>query len=439
VDGDRRVSAEPSRCAATLPASACPAPSDPGRWTTAAGELLGQKFRVERVVGMGGMGFVVAAHHLALDMRVAIKLMRPELRARNELVRRFLREARVAARLTSPHVTRVLDVGQLPDGAPYIVMEYLDGIDLATWLRRHGAMPAMRAAAIVLQAGNAIAEAHAAGIIHRDLKPANLFVTHDDDGELVKVLDLGVCKHVDQGTPASASGSIDPTLGTPVYMAPEQMRSARHADARSDIWSLGVTLYELVTGRPPFSGETLAEVCVRVALDDCPPMTGAGVPAGFEAVVARCLAKQPSARFQTMTELAAALDPFASSERPRPARVRLAMVTRSPVRWMRPLPDVAVLALTGALLCAQWSRREAAPPVQPEAVRPTLPSPGLVIGGPASSEVTPPPAIAHSEVRRGAAAPRASGSPSNPVVRAHRARADLSPSPATLDPTSTPY
>ncbi|MCW5806595.1 MAG: serine/threonine protein kinase, partial [Deltaproteobacteria bacterium] len=240
---------------------------------------LSARFRIDAVLGTGGMGVVVAAHHLVLDQRVALKLMRPELRDRKDLVRRFLREARVAARLKSRHTTRVFDVGVLDDGAPYIVMEYLDGVDAASFLRRHGPVAPARAAGIVLQALDAIAEAHALGVIHRDLKPANLFLI----GTEVKVLDLGICKLA--GEPADTSHE----LGTPVYMAPEQRRSPPRSDARSDLWSCGVLLHELVTGAVPGAANA------------------ARVPAALAPILARCLADDPADRYQSAAELAAAL------------------------------------------------------------------------------------------------------------------------------------
>jgi serine/threonine-protein kinase len=301
--------AELPRCSPTVTE---PLALDAG--SPAPGDALSRRFRVDRVIAMGGMGIVIAAHHLALDTRVAIKLMRPELRARKDLVRRFLREGRAAARLHSRHVARVFDVATLDDGAPYIVMEYLDGIDLAAWLVQRGAAPVSLAAAIIVQASDAIAEAHAAGIIHRDLKPSNLFLTQDRGELLAKVLDLGICKllaPVDDLRDTSAGSGA---LGTPLYMAPEQLAAARRADARSDIWSLGVILYELVTGRVPFPGRTVAEVRERTTQDPGPPSC-AGVPEAFEAIIRRCLAKDPAQRFQRVGDLVAALAPFAGGMR----------------------------------------------------------------------------------------------------------------------------
>jgi serine/threonine protein kinase len=320
------------------------------------------------------MGIVVSAHHLALDRRVAIKLMRPEVRARADLVRRFLREARAAARLNSRHVTRVFDVGTLADGAPYIVMELLDGISLGAWLKQRGPAPVPLAAAIVSQASTAIAEAHAAGVIHRDLKPANLFITRDCDGDaLVKVLDLGVCKLVDAtGDPADTTHST--ALGTPMYMAPEQLGGARHADTRSDIWSLGVILYELITGRPPFHGPSLEEVRRSVTFDPVPAMDRGNVPCELEAVIARCLAKDPGARFQRVMELTRALAPFSPAvHRDAPGAIPLDRHTAlSQVKSLARIGVAVALAVTGVVCVSVLTWHESAgftrgPQVQPRA------------------------------------------------------------------------
>jgi serine/threonine protein kinase len=424
-------------CPPTVPAGHAPDRSVLSRNAPARvpGEVLSQKFRVEGIVGTGGMGIVVAAHHLALDQRVAIKLMLPELRVRKDLVRRFLREARAAARLKSQHVTRVLDVGALENGAPYIVMEYLDGTDLATYLREHGAVAVSRAAAIVLQAIDAVAEAHALGIIHRDLKPSNLFLTHDGDGgSLVKVLDLGICKVIEPITELRDT-SVTAAIGTPVYMAPEQMRSARQADARSDIWSLGVILYELVTGGLPFLGHTLSELCVRAALDPYPPMNRADVPGQFEAVVARCLAKDPSTRFQSVTELAAALVPFASNlRRDTPVRFPIGAHARRPM-WRRPLAvAVALLAGSGALALGLSSRRASTTVAAP---RPELAShPERAPAQPAMFASPPPSVIPVVHPAHSLQAPihkkRVAHSAAPPVD------APLEPTAADADPLATP-
>jgi len=232
-------------------------------FSLAPGTLLAGKYRVERVLGQGGMGVVVAAQHIHLEERVAIKLMLAEAAFSAEAVARFVREARAAAQLESAHVAKVSDVGTLEDGRPYMVMEYLDGHDLANVLAANGPLPLQDAIDYLLQASEAIAEAHSIGIVHRDLKPANLFLTRRRDRTpQVKVLDFGISK-VSGSARSSSDNALTRTstlMGTPLYMSPEQMTSVRDVDARSDIWALGIILFELLTGAPPFVGETLPQV-----------------------------------------------------------------------------------------------------------------------------------------------------------------------------------
>jgi serine/threonine-protein kinase len=279
------------------------------------GELLAGKYRIEGVLGKGGMGVVIAAHHVDLDQRVAIKFLLPEVLDNREVVMRFAREARAAVRIHSEHVARVADVGKLDNGAPYMVMEYLDGSDLAGWLRAQGPLPLEQAAEFVLQACEAIAEAHALGIVHRDLKPSNLFVIRRPDGLLsVKVLDFGISKSTGSTTGQVASMTQTAGLiGSPLYMSPEQLQSPTEVDARTDIWALGVILHELVANKPPFTGQTMPELVLRIANQDAPPLRQhrPDVSPGFEQVVLRCLAKDPAARFESVADLAVALLPFA--------------------------------------------------------------------------------------------------------------------------------
>ena len=281
------------------------------------GEVLAGKYRVERVLGVGGMGAVVAAHHVQLDTKVALKFLLPAMLEHPEAVGRFAREARAAVKITSEHVARVFDVGTLESGAPYLVMEFLEGVDLGSRLRQRGPLPIEQAVDFVLQASVAIADAHSLGIVHRDLKPANLFCVLRNDGTLViKVLDFGISKTT-QHSASDAVSSMTQTsagMGSPLYMSPEQMQATRDVDAQTDIWAIGVTLYELLAGAPPFTGESYAEIAIRVATAPLAPLRSRrpDAPAGLEEVVGKCLAKDKSRRFSDVAEFAEALAAFGS-------------------------------------------------------------------------------------------------------------------------------
>jgi serine/threonine-protein kinase len=281
------------------------------------GTLLAGKYLVERVLGEGGMGVVVAARHTQLEQRVALKFVLPEALKNRDAVERFAREARAAAKLKSEHVARVLDVGALENGAPYMVMEYLEGRDLGAIIEERPLEP-RHAVDLVLQACEAVAEAHAAGIVHRDLKPQNLFVTTRVDGRaLVKVLDFGISK---QSNPdGSASGlSLTRTamvMGSPNYMSPEALRSAKQVDARADLWALGVILYEAMTGSVPFVADTITQLTAMVLEQHPRPLSELrpDVPEGLARAVGACLEKDLSRRMPTVADLARALEPFGSA------------------------------------------------------------------------------------------------------------------------------
>jgi serine/threonine-protein kinase len=281
------------------------------------GEVLAGKYRVERVLGVGGMGVVVAAHHIGLDERVAIKFLLPEALANPEAVARFAREARAAVKIKSLHVARVSDVGVLDTGAPYMVMEYLQGQDLSQRLRDHGPLGAAETVDLVLQACEALAEAHALGMVHRDLKPANLFLTQQADGSpCVKVLDFGISKVTSPGSSGNDFGmtKTQAVMGSPLYMSPEQMASSRDVDARADIWAIGTILFELLTGRVPFLGDTMPQLCAMILQEAPPPPRHLrpDLPDGLQQVVLRCLEKDKNRRFSNVGELASALVPFGS-------------------------------------------------------------------------------------------------------------------------------
>ena len=283
-------------------------------------DLTGKKvgeYEVLGRLGVGGMGVVYEALHIHLEQKVALKFVLPEVLANDLSKERFLREARAAVRLKSEHVARVLDVGTLETGEPFQVMELLVGCDLSTLTKQQRPFRIADAAEYVLQACEAIIEAHALGIVHRDLKPQNLFITYRVNGApLVKVLDFGISKT----TGPAAAGVVSLTqsstvLGSPLYMAPEQMRSARNVDVRGDVWSLGVILYELLTGRVPFDGESMTELCLKVVNEPprAPKELRADLPDALVKIVTRCLEKDPNNRFPNVAMLAEALEPFSAS------------------------------------------------------------------------------------------------------------------------------
>lgn len=295
-----------------------------------AGQVLAGKFEVERVLGHGGMGIVVAARHTQLDQRVALKFLLPVACEVPGAVARFLREGKAAARITSEHVARVMDTGVLDGGdipgAPYLVMEYLEGSDLGGLLEQRGRIRPDEAMEYVLQACEAIVEAHDLGIVHRDLKPANLFLSRRADGSpLVKVLDFGISK-VEGGGSRSQLTSASVLMGSPRYMSPEQMMSARDVDARTDVWALGVILYELVTGKPVWTADTVQGLCALIATTPAPALREAlpTAPAALEDAIARCLVKSREGRLASIADLALALAPIA----PASARTSIERILR---------------------------------------------------------------------------------------------------------------
>ncbi|MDC3960686.1 serine/threonine protein kinase [Polyangium jinanense] len=314
------------------------------------GQILLDKYRVERVLGAGGMGIVVAAWHLALDELVAIKFMLgPGSQAD---VTRFVREARAAVRLRSQHVARVLDVAALEDGTPYMVLEHLDGNDLSHMLRERGPLPVEEAADAILQACEAIAEAHSIGIVHRDIKPANLFLTRALDGlSCIKVLDFGIAKWANAST-----AKLDPSqpMGSAPYMAPEQFAATTRVDARTDVWALGATLFHLLTGKMPFHHDDVDSIqsMMRAVLHR-PPWKPRelrrDLPEPMEAVLLRCLEKDQAVRFGSVAALAAALAPFGSEHTAMYAK-RVAKVLGEPEHSARvpSRPEIAPVAAAPA-------------------------------------------------------------------------------------------
>jgi serine/threonine-protein kinase len=289
----------------------------------APGRLVVDKYRIERVIGTGGMGVVVEAWHLGFDERVAIKFLMPQAGTDDEALARFEREARAAFKIKSEHVCRVIDVGKLDartggssERVPFMVMEYLEGRDLGEILTARKGLAIEDAVDWILQACEAVAEAHVAGIVHRDLKPENLFLTHRADGTpCIKVLDFGLSKI------QSAAGTVPreraltavrQVMGTPQYMSPEQWMSAAEVGPAADIWALGVILFELVTGVQPFDKEQVAQLCHQVLHAEPEPLAKLRpeAAAGLEQVILRCLRKNPVDRWANVAELAVALHPY---------------------------------------------------------------------------------------------------------------------------------
>jgi serine/threonine-protein kinase len=289
-----------------------------------AGTILAGKYRIDRVLGQGGMGAVVAAHHLQLDEEVAIKFLLPEALSNRDAVARFDREARAAVKIRSEHTVRVSDVGTLESGAPYMVMELLRGRDLGQVLQERGPLPLDEASDYLLQACEAIVEAHTLGIVHRDLKPPNLFLTHRADGSpCVKVIDFGISKVT------TASGSegdhgmtrTNALMGSPFYMSPEHLMSARDVDMRTDVWALGVILYEFLTARLPFTAMTLPQLCTMIMSSPPAPIRNhlPDLHPGVEALILGCLEKDRDKRVPTVAAFALQLGVHA------PKRARLSV------------------------------------------------------------------------------------------------------------------
>ncbi len=275
-----------------------------------AGMVVADRFRLERLLGAGGMGAVWLAHHTGLDVPCAVKFIHAEGATSAEVRARFEREAKGAAQLRSPNVVQILDHGTW-EGTPYIAMEYLEGEDLEARLMRQGKLALPETLAITLQVARALSRAHAAGLVHRDLKPANIFLVHDDDREIAKVLDFGIAKSRSIALTGSDSktktGSV---MGTPYYMSPEQAQGTKEVDHRSDLWALAVVVFQCVTGELPFDSAALGDLFVKIIVNPVPvPSSLAEVPAGFDAWWARAATRDPDQRFQTAKELADALAP----------------------------------------------------------------------------------------------------------------------------------
>lgn len=403
-----------------------------------AGSVLEGKYRIERLVGRGGMGSVYEAVHTGIDRRCAVKVLRTEVGARPELVTRFAREARIAGSLGHPNIVDITDTGTTPSGAPYLVMELLEGRSLAQTLDAEGPFGVELAVEIVATVLEALAVVHSRGIVHRDLKPANIFLAEVERPrrreKVVKILDFGISKPICAEPGAESFTEPGTLLGTPAYMAPEQSLRGQ-ADARTDIYSVGVVLYEMLTGQTPFPGATLLEQVVAILMaGPLPPSAHRlGVPPELDAVVLKAIAREREDRYGSADELLEALAPFAPSlgarrsSRPppevatSPGRGRRADAPESdagasdgggeslvyrPRRWA-PLIVASVLLAIGAVAAGLLWPRSGDEPARAEASEAT------------GSEATPPGPSEGTEDERPAPdrlvdPPRASAAPTTP-------------------------
>ncbi|MGC4065588.1 MAG: protein kinase [Polyangiaceae bacterium] len=285
------------------------------------GSVIAGKYRVERVLGEGGMGIVLAARHLELRELVAVKIVSADVSRSPVLVERFRREARTLMRIRSEHVVRTHDIGRLDDGTPFLIMEYLEGEDLGRRIQAQGPLDLEQAVDFMMELCEALAHAHALSIVHRDLKPSNLFITQRPDGcEILKVIDFGIAKQsiFEETSAGLILTKTSQVIGSPRYMAPEQMLSARDVDVRADFWSVGVTLFELLSGHLPFTGRTLISLFEDVSTSEPPSLLRyrPELPEGIATIVHRCMQRDREARFPSVVELCAALQPFASPRCP---------------------------------------------------------------------------------------------------------------------------
>jgi serine/threonine-protein kinase len=449
-----------------------PTLADGPRLPVALGDVVGGRYAVERVLAQGGMGVVVAARDVEKGERVAIKFLREDIVTDFETVARFEREARAAGQLKSEHAMKVLDVGTLDNRTPYMVMEFLEGEDLATWLRTRGALRLGHAVDFMLQICQAMSEAHALGFVHRDLKPSNLFVTRRADGRTtIKVLDFGLSKIATDRSVTRRNVAV----GSPCYMSPEQLTCAVEIDRRADVWALGVTLFEMLTGTVPFDGDTTAQLCGKI-LREAPPLVRdlrPNAPEGIERIITRCLEKQREKRYDGAAELAEALAPFAAPRAPSSVRPALAPAPEGfdstrvvwdedsrdflPKRQVRPaFVALGVLALAAFFGLKAWRSSSigtaaaalpaadpvpAIPSVAPSDVPPPLDDPPALeaptatpmaaIAGPAAS---PPPAM-----RAPKSPTRANPAPKRPAPPAAAAPPSPPPTPKAPKPPSNVF
>lgn len=380
------------------------------------GTILDGKYKVERILGQGGMGLVVEARHLPDDARVALKLLLPDNAAEPAAAARFLRGASTLEKLKSEHVTRVYDIGKLDDGAPCIAMELLEGRDLARTLSLSSVLPVADAIDYVLQACEAIAEAHAQGIVHRDLKPSNLFLSRRIDGSpIVKVLDFDNALITGDGGETLTRGAA--TMESVLYVSPEQMQQGREVDHRTDIYTLGITLYELIGGKHPFYAETLPQLCAEILTGTPAPLSTLRpeVPEELAQVIAKAYARDREGRYPTVADFAVALAPFA----PPRSQAKIDHIAR-----MAGLP----VPVVGTVIASAMAEGAAAPP-DATSTRAT---------DEASTSATPLPSTAPAPAPAAASSLAAAPPTSAPAPALPARRAGSDPHQIILGPYSAP-
>jgi serine/threonine-protein kinase len=416
--------------------------------------ILAGKYQLVHELGKGGMGSVWLAHHLTLQSPVAIKLIEPKIAANPEALARFLREARAAAALRSPHVVQILDHG-VDEGTPYIAMELLEGESLAARLRKVGRLSPRDTARVLTHTARAVSRAHEVGVVHRDLKPDNIFLIENEEEELAKVLDFGIAKStiVGFGVSAIAETRTGALMGTLHYMSPEQAEGAKTVDFRADIWAIGVIAFECLVGRRPFEGETIGTLVLEICTRPLPVPSNIGmVPVGFDAWFARACAREPAARFASARDAAADLRRicqargYASDDREvAPALIEgvrtklVAPESARPNRKRLAFLGGAVVVAAGAVLVVVSTRSPEAPPASPAMATPQ-PRP---LELPPVAAPPPPPPVAVKPVVAPAPevatpAPSEAAKPSPAASRPHRHAEKASSKPAAPKTPAAP-
>jgi serine/threonine protein kinase len=386
------------------------------------GTTIGDRYVVEKLIGKGGMGIVVKARHEQLGQTFAIKVLREGILESGEAQARFLREARALARFQSEHVVRVTDIGRLSSGTPYMVMEYLEGTDLASLTARGGALPMEEAVDYVVQAAAGLAEAHAQGLVHRDLKPGNLFLTRRVDGTpLVKVIDFGIAKSLMSKTVVTQGERV---LGSPRYMAPEQLKASRDTDTRADVWALGAILYRLLTGHTPFEQRDMLDLIRAITKEPAPLLRTLrpDLPEDLEAVVARCLVANPEQRISSVGELARDLAEF-GTEHTKSLAPRILRVSNRPP----PPPPQSVRDTPGEDVDREAATREEAAASGLDSLQPSESSPSYRLASDAPEPTLTDPGAVPPQSTRRVAPTQSMTVPLGPTV-------PLEPRPASMPP-----